>query len=178
MAGIHKGVQAEILRATHSRAVFSPCAAHSLNLCGSHAVRSITPSQKYFKNIQRLSYSVTVPPDGKRRRREDGKKNLSVTFKPQSETRFSERLDAIKPFPSNSQVWWQASRNFSKTSKHLSVMRQNQLPGIFFVIFLHLNWLYMGLFGIKWCRLFKESICSFSIVVYLSTSKFHWRIDQ
>ena len=102
MAGIHKGVQAEILRATHSRAVFSPCAAHSLNLCGSHAVRSITPSQKYFKNIQRLSYSVTVPPDGKRRRREDGKKNLSVTFKPQSETRFSERLDAIKPFPSNS----------------------------------------------------------------------------
>ena len=92
MAGIHKGVQAEILR-VNKLAVFSPCAAHSLNLCGVHAVRSTPSSQKYFRNIQRLYVLFSSSPA----RWEIIKKHLKVTFKPQSETRWSERIDAIKP---------------------------------------------------------------------------------
>ena len=92
MAGIHKGVQAEILRVNH-HALFSPCAAHSLNLSGVHAVRSTTGSQKYFRNLQRLYVLFSSSPS----RWEILKKHLKISFKPQSETRWSERVDAIKP---------------------------------------------------------------------------------
>ena len=92
MAGVHKGVQAEILK-VNPFAIFSSCGAHSLNLCGVHAVRSTEKGQKYFKNIQRLYVLFSGSPG----RWYIVTSILSITFKPQSETRWSERIDAVKP---------------------------------------------------------------------------------
>ena len=47
MSGIYKGVQAIILQ-KHPCAVYSPCSAHSLNLCGVHAVESSNKIKNFF----------------------------------------------------------------------------------------------------------------------------------
>ena len=92
MAGVHKGVQAEILR-VNPFALFSSCGAHNINLCGVHAVRSTARSAKYFKNIQKLFVLFSGSPG----RWEIVKLLLRITFKEQSETRWSERIEAVKP---------------------------------------------------------------------------------
>ena len=92
MSGIHKGVQSEILR--HNQfAIYCPCASHSLNLCGVHAVKCTKQTETFFKNIQRLYVLFSCSPS----RWDIVKQELRVTFKSQSETRWSERIDALKP---------------------------------------------------------------------------------
>ena len=51
MSGCYKGVQAEILR-KNPQALYAPCSAHSLNLCGVQAVEA-TPEIKSFFEIFR-----------------------------------------------------------------------------------------------------------------------------
>ena len=53
MAGKYNGVQSHILQA-NSLALFSPCACHSLNLCGSHAAECCPEVEKFFGIIQKL----------------------------------------------------------------------------------------------------------------------------
>ena len=92
MSGAYKGVQAEILK-QNKFAVYCPCASHSLNLCGVHAVRCTQQAERFFKNIQRLYVLFSSSPS----RWEIVKQELRITFKSQSETRWSERIDALKP---------------------------------------------------------------------------------
>ena len=47
MAGMYNGAKANIL-AINPFALFSPCACHSLNLCGSHAAECCPDVQKFF----------------------------------------------------------------------------------------------------------------------------------
>lgn len=53
MAGIYRGAQAIILE-KNPQAIFSPCSAHSLNLCGVHAVESCLEVKNFMGNIQKL----------------------------------------------------------------------------------------------------------------------------
>lgn len=53
MAGIHGGVQMKI-KEINPKAVFVPCASHSLNLCGVHAF-GISPScVMFFGTVEKL----------------------------------------------------------------------------------------------------------------------------
>ena len=53
MAGIYRGAQAIILE-KNPQAIFSPCNAHSLNLCGVHAAESSPEVKSFFENMQKL----------------------------------------------------------------------------------------------------------------------------
>lgn len=61
MSGISKGAQALIFQ-KNPFAVFIPCSAHSLNLCGVHAVKSCVPIKNFFRNIQTLSNFFSSSP--------------------------------------------------------------------------------------------------------------------
>ncbi|CAN7949841.1 unnamed protein product [Ixodes pacificus] len=50
MAGIHGGVQARI-KQINSKALFVPCANHSLNLCGVHSFESVNACVAFFWNF-------------------------------------------------------------------------------------------------------------------------------
>ena len=53
MAGIYRAAQAIILE-KNPQAIFSPCSAHSLNLCGVHAAESSPEVKSFFGNMQKL----------------------------------------------------------------------------------------------------------------------------
>ena len=53
MAGIRSGVQCRI-KEVNSKAIFIPCANHSLNLAGVHAVASSEHSATFFAVVQRI----------------------------------------------------------------------------------------------------------------------------
>ena len=53
MSGCYKGVQALILE-KNFKAIFAPCSAHTLNLCGVHAVEVAREIKIFFGNVQRL----------------------------------------------------------------------------------------------------------------------------
>ncbi|XP_069477668.1 zinc finger MYM-type protein 1-like [Ambystoma mexicanum] len=92
MAGIYKDVQAEIL-CKNTCALFSPCAAHCLNLCGVHAAEICSECGTYFGSIQKLYTLFSCSPA----RWKIVNEEMKITFKSQSQTRWSERLDAVKP---------------------------------------------------------------------------------
>lgn len=52
-SGCYKGGQALILE-KNPQASFSPCGAHTLNLCGAHAAESNVFVKRFFENIQKL----------------------------------------------------------------------------------------------------------------------------
>ena len=51
MAGIYNGVQA-LIRQNIPQAIFIPCSAHSLNLCGVHAIESLAFVKSYLEIFQ------------------------------------------------------------------------------------------------------------------------------
>ena len=53
MSGCYKGVHAVILR-ENPEAIYAPCSAHSLNLCGVHAVEASNEVKLFFGNIQKM----------------------------------------------------------------------------------------------------------------------------
>ena len=53
MAGIYRGAQAIILE-KNPQAIFSPCSAHSLNLCGVHSAEFSVEMKSFFGNVQKL----------------------------------------------------------------------------------------------------------------------------
>ena len=53
MSGCYKGAQA-FMQEKNPQAVFSPCSAHTLNLCEVHAAESNDVVKTFFGNIQKL----------------------------------------------------------------------------------------------------------------------------
>jgi len=92
MAGIYNGVQALIMQ-KNPQAVYLPCCAHSLNLCGVHAVESSTVVKSFFGNIQKLYNFFSSSPS----RWKVLQDNTGISLHRLSDTRWSARIDAIKP---------------------------------------------------------------------------------
>ncbi|XP_065903748.1 zinc finger MYM-type protein 1-like [Dysidea avara] len=91
MSGIYKGVQALILQ-KNPQAIYLPCSAHSLNLCGVHAAESSTDVKCFFENIQKL-YNLF---SGSASRWKVLQDKTSISLHRLSETRWSARIDAVK----------------------------------------------------------------------------------
>ncbi|GBP68314.1 Zinc finger MYM-type protein 1 [Eumeta japonica] len=53
MAEVHGGVQA-IIKEHNPKALFMPCANHSLNLCGVHSFGSVSSSVTFFGTVERV----------------------------------------------------------------------------------------------------------------------------
>ena len=93
MAGKYKGAQAWILK-TNSLAVFGLCATHSLNLCGVHAARRCDEVITFFVIVQKTYVVFSSCP----RRWEILQDEIGSSLHYLSETRWSARIDAVKPF--------------------------------------------------------------------------------
>jgi len=92
MAGIYNGVQALIMQ-KNPQAVYLPCCAHSLNLCGVHVVESSTVVKSFFGNIQKLYNFFSSSPS----RWKVLQDNTGISLHGLSNTSWSARIDAIKP---------------------------------------------------------------------------------
>ena len=92
MSGIYNGVQALILE-KNPQAIFCPCSAHSLNLCGVHATESSAVVKSFFGNIQKL-YNLFSGSPSRWKVLQD---NTEMSLHRMSDTRWSARIDAVKP---------------------------------------------------------------------------------
>ena len=90
MAGKYNGAQANIL-ALNPLALFSPCACHSLNLCGLHAAECCPEVQKFFGVVQKLYNLFSSSP---------AQWEL-LTGCSLFHTRWSDRVESVKPFAAN-----------------------------------------------------------------------------
>ena len=92
MAGVYNGAQAAILE-KNPQALFSPCSAHSLNLCGVHGAESSAVVKSFFGNIQRLYTLFSSSPS----RWKILQEAAGVSLHKLSTTRWSARIEAVKP---------------------------------------------------------------------------------
>ena len=93
MKGCNKGVQARILD-LNKRALFFPCAAHSLNLVANDTAKSSSYALSFFGTINRVYVLFSSSPA----RWSVVQKHLTISVKLLSETRWESRTSAIKPF--------------------------------------------------------------------------------
>lgn len=89
MAGIHGGVQARI-REVNKKALFVPCANHSLNLCGVHSFESVKACLTFFGTLEAVYSFFSASPQ-----RWQFLKNAGVAVKKLSQTRWSAHYDAV-----------------------------------------------------------------------------------
>jgi hypothetical protein len=92
MSGCYKGAQA-LIREKNPQAVFSPCSAHTLNLCGVHAAESNNVVKKFFGNIQKLYNLFSSSPS----RWKILQEIAHISLHKLSVTRWSARIEAVKP---------------------------------------------------------------------------------
>ena len=92
MAGIYRGAQAIILE-KNPQVFFCPCSAHSLTLCSVHAAESSTEVKSFFGNIQKLYNLFSSSPA----RWKVLQETAHVSLHRMSDTRWSARIDAVKP---------------------------------------------------------------------------------
>lgn len=92
MKGAYKGAQAVILSA-NSEAVYSACACHSLNLCGEKAAECCPDAITFFGAVQKLYNIFSSSPQ----RWEILKKKVPSSLHSMSKTRWSARVDSVKP---------------------------------------------------------------------------------
>lgn len=92
MRGHTKGVQSRILEKNQS-AIFSPCGAHSLNRVGVNAAKLNHDVVTFFGNIDSF-YSLFSSSPG---RWELLKQHVPLSLQSLSETRWSERIQAVRP---------------------------------------------------------------------------------
>ena len=97
MTGKYRGVKSRILQ-KNPAAVFSPCSAHTLNLCGVHSMETSVEIKTYFGNIQKL-YNIFLSSPA---RWKILKETAEVSLHSVSTTRWSARIDAVKPLIKNS----------------------------------------------------------------------------
>ncbi|XP_047141270.1 zinc finger MYM-type protein 1-like [Hydra vulgaris] len=88
-----KAAQARILQ-HYPLATYSPCACHSLNLCGAQAAECCPQVITFFGIVQKLYNIFSSSPQ----RWEIKKKNIGSSFHIMSQTRWSARMDCIKSF--------------------------------------------------------------------------------
>ncbi|XP_050065845.1 uncharacterized protein LOC126554884 [Aphis gossypii] len=96
MKGEYNGAQSHILK-DNPYAIYSPCAAHSLNLCGVDSAECCTKAITFFGVVQKCYNVFSSSPQ----RWEILKKNISGSLHGLSNTRWSARIDAVKPFVNN-----------------------------------------------------------------------------
>jgi hypothetical protein len=92
MKGAYKGAQAIILKA-NSEAIYSACTCHSLNLCGEQAAESCSAAVTFFGALQKLYNIFSSSPQ----RWDILKKKIPSSLHSMSKTRWSARVDSVKP---------------------------------------------------------------------------------
>lgn len=92
MKGVYKGAQAIILSA-NSEAIYSACTCHSLNICGEKAAESCPAATTFFGAVQKLYNIFSSSPQ----RWEILKKKIPSSLHSMSKTRWSARVDSVKP---------------------------------------------------------------------------------
>lgn len=92
MSGKVKGVQAQIIQ-VNPLATFSPCASHTLNLVGVHAVQSCKEMSTFFGCVNRLYTLFSASVD----RWAVWKEKTRCSLHRLSDTRWSARIDAVRP---------------------------------------------------------------------------------
>lgn len=92
MKGAVKGVKTRILK-ENPLALFSPCGAHSLNLIGVNAAKMCPQIMTFFGSVQ----AVFVLFAGSPSRWSILLEEVPVSLMPLSETRWSSRIDAVRP---------------------------------------------------------------------------------
>ena len=100
MTGVHKGVSTR-LENENKLAKFSPCAAHSLNLCGTHAAECCPDVVTFFGVVQKVYAMFHGSPE----RWELLKDIISDSLHPFSSTRWSARIQSVRPFAANLPGW-------------------------------------------------------------------------
>lgn len=93
MSGSYKGAQAIILK-NNPLATFSPCGCHSLNLCGVHSAECCAQVITFFGVVQKLYNLFSSSPQ----RWEILTSGIGCSLHNLSETRWSARVDSVKPF--------------------------------------------------------------------------------
>ena len=92
MSGAYSGAQAHLL-AVNPLAKFSPCACHSLNLCGVHAAECCPEVITYFGIVQQLYNLFSSSPQ----RWLILKEAIGCSLHSTSATRWSARVDSVRP---------------------------------------------------------------------------------
>lgn len=93
MKGEYNGAQSHILK-DNPYAIYSPCADYSLNLCGVDFAECCTKAITFFGVVQKCYNVFSSSPQ----RWEILKKKISGSLHGLSNTRWSARIDAVKPF--------------------------------------------------------------------------------
>lgn len=96
MSGKFSGVQARILK-KNPQAYYTPCVAHTLNLCGVHAMETSVQGKIYFGNIQKL-YTVFAASPARWKILEE---TANLSLHKLSTTRWSARVEAVRPLTKN-----------------------------------------------------------------------------
>ncbi|XP_011404754.1 PREDICTED: zinc finger MYM-type protein 1-like [Amphimedon queenslandica] len=109
MAGKYKGVQAQILE-LNKYALFTPCAAHSLNLVGANAAECCPTVTTFFGTVQKLYTFMSGSPQ----RWEILLECIPCSLHGQSHTRWSERIDAVRQVAAHLPGILQAIESVSK----------------------------------------------------------------
>lgn len=91
MSGKYNGVKSKIIE-KYPQALFSPCSAHSLNLCGVHAMETSPEVKTFFGNIQKLYNFFSCCPSRWKILQETEHLSLHSI----SATRWSARIDAVR----------------------------------------------------------------------------------
>lgn len=96
MSGAYKGVQKRILD-RNPLALYSPCACHTLNLCGVDAAKCCPEAVKFFGIVQKCYNIFSSSPQ----RWKILLDNIPCSLHTISDTRWSARREAVKPFSSH-----------------------------------------------------------------------------
>lgn len=138
MSGIHSGVQTRIKK-INSKALFVPCANHSLNLCGIHSFASVPSCVTFFATMEMIYTFFS----GSTHRWDILLKHVNVTVKRLSETRWSSHHDAIKPVKKHLKEITEALDELCDPSENLDTrgsaeVTLNAMSDFSFMCYLHL----------------------------------------
>lgn len=95
MSGKYNGVKSKIIE-KYPQGLFSPCSAHSLNVCGVHAMETSTKVKTFFENIQKLYNFFSCSPRWKILQ-----ETAVLSLHSISTTRWSARIDGVRPLSKN-----------------------------------------------------------------------------
>ena len=122
MAGKYKGVKAHLLE-KKSLAIFSPCACHTLNLVGVDSAQSCDEVKSFFGYVQKLFNLFSRSPARWKILFECTGASLHAT----STTRWSARIEAVKPIANNLPGVLKALDQLSDTSLSAEAMEDRSI---------------------------------------------------
>ena len=96
MSGCYNGTQFH-LKEENSLCLFSPCACHSLNLCGVDSACACNEAVTFFGMVQKIYNCFSSSP----RRWEILTGHIGASLHGLSETRWTARITSIRPFSKN-----------------------------------------------------------------------------